>query len=525
MRGPMINRRTLLTMSGAGLASRLPWQGYTQTPSPQATPVFTQNPFSLGVASGDPLPDGVVIWTKLAPDPLVIDGSGGMPAQVVPVRWEIAEDDQFHKIVQTGASQAVPEFGHALHVDVEGLAPAREYFYRFKVGTDVSPVGRTKTAPAPGAPVSSLAFATTSCQHFPSGYFNAHRHLVDEDIELVLQLGDYIYESAGNVIPLPGREHIPPYEPLTLPDFRLRYSQYKTDVNLQAAHAAFPWVVAFDDHEVDNNWAGAVDGATDERGTGFYERRVAALQAYYEFLPLRRSSLPQGPNLHLYRRLTYGDLIEFNMFDTRQYRDDQVGNGGVKPPSPEQADQQRTILGTDQEQWLYDGLTHSRALWNVLAQQVFFAQRDFLAGPDQEFSMDAWDGYLASRDHVLDFVAEHKIANPVVLSGDVHKNYANNLLSDFNDPDSSIVGTEFVGTSMTSFGDGSDMPDVGPTQLSENPHIKFINDQRGYLRCHVTRDTFQADYRVVPYVTRPDAPISTRASFVTEQGHPGVEDA
>jgi len=487
-------------------------------------PTFSDYPFSLGVASGDPLPDGFVLWTRLAPEPLAEDGGGGMPEQSVPVRWEVAADENFGWIVRQGTARARPELAHSVHVEVEGLEPAREYFYRFKAGSEISPVGRTKTAPAPGAAVAQMRFAFASCQMYEHGYYTAYGHMSEEDLDLVVHLGDYIYEygineyvaSGGNV-----RRHEGP-KIFTLPQYRNRYALYRSASNLRAAHAAFPWVVTWDDHEVENNYADAIPGG-DRSVEEFLRRRTAAYQAYYEHMPLRRSSVPQGPDMLLRRRITYGNLAEFNVLDTRQYRNDQAAGGGVDPPNPEQRDPSRTITGEAQERWLLEGLSRSRSRWNVLAQQVFFAERDLRSGPGEAFIMDAWDGYLGSRNRILGFIAERRIANPIVITGDVHNNWAADLKSDFDDPDLPTVGTEFVGTSITSGGDGADTNPRAQGIIAENPHIKFFNGQRGYVRCTLSPQSFRADYRVLPFVSRRGAPIHTRASFVVEDGQPGAQ--
>lgn len=486
-----------------------------------AQPFFRGNPFSLGVASGDPLPDSLVIWTRLAPDPLAEDGSGGMPPQDFGVRYEVATDEGFRRIVRRGAVEATPELAHSVHAEIGGLQPGREYFYRFKAGPEVSPVGRTRTAPTPAASLNALAFAFVSCQNYPAGFYNAFANLAREDLDVVFHLGDYIYEGGfqGNL----GRGHAPAREISSLADHRVRYAQYKADPDLRAAHAAFPWVVTWDDHEVDNNYADEISqdfpGVSREE---FLQRRAIAYKAYYEHQPLGRQRLPQGPDLRLYRRFTFGDLAEFNVLDTRQYRDDQAGSGR-DVPKPEQRDPSRTITGDGQEQWLLEGLARSSATWNVLAQQVFFSQRDFELGPGEIYNYDAWDGYLGSRQRLISGITERNVRNPVVLTGDVHQNYAVDIKEDFDDPDSATVGSEFVGTSISTGGNGSDTTQGGQEQMEENPHIKFYNQQRGYVRCTLTPDQYRADYRVVPHVTEPGAPIYTRASFAVEAGNPGIQ--
>jgi alkaline phosphatase D len=341
----------------------------------------------------------------------------------------------------------------------------------------------------------------------------------------VLHLGDYIYEYGPNQYVAPGgnvRTHSGP-EIMTLADYRNRHAQYRSDADLRAAHEAFPWLVTWDDHEVENNYADEIP-ENDVDPAVFLERRAAAYQAYYEHMPLRRSSVPQGPDMQLYRRIAFGELVSFDVLDTRQYRDDQAAGDGNKPPNPEQADPSRTLTGAAQERWLFRGFSRTRAKWNVLAQQLFFAQRDTRQGATEGYSMDSWDGYLGSRGRVLSALQQYDVSNPIVISGDVHANWASDLLADFDDPNSAVVGSEFVGTSISSGGNGSDVNADTPTILAENPHIKFFNNLRGYVRCSVTRDEWRADYRVLPFVSRPGAAVSTRASFVVQDGSPGLQE-
>ena len=515
-----ISRRRFVGAGGAGAAALIMGAG-PFTAKALSAPRFDSYPFTLGVASGDPDPRGVVLWTRLAPKPLE---GGGMPAAAVPVRYEIAEDQRFRNVVATGEQAARPELAHTVHVEAAGLRPGREYFYRFKAGREISPVGRTKTAPPRSRALAELNFAFASCQQYEHGYYTAYRRMAEEELDVVFHLGDYIYEYGPNEYVAEGgnvRTHSGP-EIITLADYRNRHAQYRSDADLQAAHHAAPWVVTWDDHEVENNYADDIP-ENDVDPAVFLQRRAAAYQAYYEHMPLRRSSVPTGPDMRLYRRVDYGDLVSFNVLDTRQYRDDQAAGDGSKPPNPEQADPGRTLMGPAQERWLFNGLQRSRARWNVLAQQIFFAQQDRTKGDAETFSMDAWDGYLGARDRVQDAFQRFGVSNPVVLSGDVHANWANDLLADYADPDSRVLGTEFVGTSITSGGNGSDTRADTPTILGENPHIKFFNNLRGYVRCRVTPEEWRADYRVLPFVTSGGAAVSTRASFVVQDGRPGLE--
>ena len=523
-----IDRRTFVRLSGAGAAALIFGSGpFTEKAWAQTS--FPSYPFSLGVASGDPLPDGVVLWTRLAPDPLAEDGLGGMPQAVVPVRWEVATDQAFRRIVRQGTEDARPELAHTVHVEVAGLQPAREYFYWFRAGSEQSPVGRTKTVPAAGAAVSQMTFAFVSCQQYEHGYYTAYRRMAEvEKLDLVVHLGDYVYEYGPNRYVAPGgnvREHVGP-ETNDLPRYRRRHAQYKTDADLRAAHAAFPWVVTWDDHEVDNNYADdSPENRTGANATteSFLARRAAAYQAYYEHMPLRRTSVPAGPDMQLYRRVTYGNLAEFNVLDTRQFRSNQAAGDGRDVPNPTQQDPNRSITGAEQEAWLLNGLAASGVTWNVIAQQVFFAQRDFDTSGGELYAMDAWDGYLSSRNRIMNGVRGRGVRNPVVITGDVHNNWACDLKADFYDQGSATLGVEFVGTSVTSGGDGADTSLSQQEVVAENPHIKFFNGQRGYVRCRLTPQEWRADYRVLPYVKRRGALIYTRASFAVQAGRPGLQ--
>lgn len=473
-------------------------------------------PFRLGVASGDPTAGGVVLWTRLDGGALEAQGAHLDP---VAVRWELAADDAFRRVVRTGSTDARPELGHSIHVEVEGLDPGREYFYRFDVGGESSPVGRTKTAPASDTATGRFDFAFVSCQHYEHGYFTALRHLSDESLDAVVHLGDYIYEGARN--PRGIRHHEGP-EIMDLSDYRGRYTTYRSDVDLQAAHAAAPWLVTFDDHEVDNDWAGDVpeDGQSPE---AFLLRRAAAFQAFYEFMPLRRASMPAGPAMSIYRRVAFGDLVEMSLLDTRQYRSDQPCGRNVAPSCAEHVAPGRTLLGDRQKAWLFDGIERSEARWNVLAQQVLMARfRDVREGAET-WSMDKWDGYPLERAEVLNALGDSGVANPVVLTGDIHSSWVTRLLRDFEDERSEVVATELVCTSLTSGGDGQPMTSWGEAALRHNAHVDFYDSRRGYVHCSVSRAALEARYRIVPFVQRAGSPVETLATFVVENGRPGAE--
>jgi len=476
---------------------------------------FTSNPFAFGVASGDPAPDGLVLWSRLGREALT--GAGAL-AEQVPVGWELAEDEGFSRVVQSGSVLALPELGHSVHAEVDGLGAGRDYFYRWITSGEASPVGRTRTAPD-GSP-DQVRFAFASCQNYEHGYYTTLSHLAREDVDFIVHLGDYIYEKRF------GTEYVREHEMgevVTLDEYRGRYTTYRMDPALQAAHQAAPWIVTTDDHEVDNNYAGVIpeDDQTPEQ---LMLRRAAGYQTFYEFMPLRRSSMPTGPDMPLYRRLRFGSLMEMSVLDTRQYRSDQPCGDRTQPSCAEHISPDQSILGARQRDWLKEGLSGSSSQWNVLAQQVMVARlRGRNSDGDETWSMDKWDGYPAERQLLMDYLAEARPSNPVVLTGDIHSNWVADLKRDFDDMSSETVATELVGTSLTSGGDGQDVG--AESVLSNNPHIKFYNGQRGYVVSTVTPERWTAEYKVVPFVSEPGAEITTRATFIVEAGRTGATAA
>lgn len=509
------NRRSFLLATGS-LAAAAIWSSRAMGVVKKQVK-FSDNPFTLGVASGDPAEDGFVIWTRLAPQPLI---GGGMPDEDVEVAWQVADDEQMTHVVAKGTTAAVADWAHSVHVEVEGLKPDRWYFYRFQASGEVSPVGRARTMPPADSIPPSLRFGVASCQHFEAGLFTAYRHMAEENLDLVAHLGDYLYEYAGKEKLT--RKHVGS-EITSLVDYRNRHAQYKTDSDLQAAHRACPWIVTWDDHEFDNNCAGEVSEEQGVPANQFLERRANAYRAYYEHMPLRRANLPSGPDMKIYRRLPFGRLAEFHVLDTRQYRSDQPCGDGNKPQCEGALSEKQTLLGDEQESWLKEGLTKSPATWNVLAQQVMMARVDRIPGETVAFSMDQWPGYEMNRRRLLRHFADQKISNPVVLGGDIHSHWANDLIADFDDYNSAVVGSEFVCTSISSGGDGKAVLPTTEGVLRENPFVKLYNSQRGYLRCEVTPKLWTTDYRVVEVVTKPDAPRVDLATFVVEAGEAGVK--
>lgn len=495
-------------LKGALVLAALPVAGFTS----ERRLIPEADPFTLGVASGDPTGDGVVIWTRLAPKPLADDGLGGMPARAVDVEWEVAGDERFARIEQRGVTVAAPEAAHSVHVELSGLRPGRDYFYRFRTAGYVSPAGRTRTAPEAGS-LAAMTMCVASCSNYEQGWFTAYRRLAEEHPDLVVHLGDYQYEYGARTGGV--RQHIGP-ETVTLANYRQRYAQYKTDPDLQAAHAAAPWLAVFDDHEVADNWA---DEVSAKPSRAFLDRRAAALQAYYENMPLRRTASPRGVDMQLYRRVQWGALATFHMLDTRQYRDDQPCGDEISSCAS-RGEPSRSLTGVTQERWLLNGFQQSRARWDVLGQQVFFSQVDLTPGPGRGFNPDAWDGYTANRDRIVRGLVDSPVRNALVLTGDVHSHWAAEVRERFDEPSSPVVATELVTTSISSGGDGSDSSRAAV--LGENPHLRYFSDRRGYVRARMTADELRADFREVPFVSRPGAPVQTGATFVVPDREPAL---
>lgn len=475
-------------------------------------PQLPPNLFSLGVASGDPRHDSVLLWTRLAPDPL---GGGGMPEVAVPVRYELAFDDAFAKVVRRGHAWAEPRWGHSVHASVNGLRPDAWYWYRFIVGEEVSPIGRARTAPAPGRG-DSLSFLFASCQNFRHGYYTAWEHAPAEETDLIVHLGDYIYEggmASGGV-----RQHNSP-EVHTLDGYRNRYALYKQDPALQAAHAACPWVVTWDDHEVENNHAGLVPQEVEEQPE-FAARRAAAYQAWWEHQPVRMPP-PTDEHLRIYRNLDWGRLGRFHVLDTRQYRDNQpCGTNDWGTVCPERDDPARTFLGARQEAWLGRSLKRSRAVWDILANQVIMTALP-VAGALHNF--DQWDGYTAARSRLFDELRDGRVENPLVLSGDAHAGAVGEVVGQTDEGFTEPVATEFLGNSITS-NFGEELWEAAEQLVVDLDHVRWINvRQRGYVRCDATRDAFTAQYRLVDTVLEPSSPISTASAWRVEPGHIGAQ--
>ncbi|MFI5734951.1 alkaline phosphatase D family protein [Kribbella sp. NPDC051587] len=476
-------------------------------------------PFQVGIASGDPDSSSVVLWTRLAPTPLNDDGHGGMANADVAVEWQVSLTDTFATLAASGTVTATSANAHSVHAVAGGLLADRDYFYRFRAQGHLSDVGRTRTAPASGSNGRTLEMLFTSCAHYEEGYFTVYRRMAEDNPGLIVHLGDYFYEAgaaSGGV-----RLHAGATELVSLADYRRRYAQYKTDPDLQAAHAAAPWLVVFDDHEVENNWAGMVRANNSPPLTTaeWIARRTAAFQAYYENMPLRPAQANNGNSIPLYRRVRWGSLATFHMLDTRQYRDDQACGDGWQVCSDADL-ASRSLPGNTQETWLLNGLDQHYGRWDILAQQVFFARRYDSTGAA---NMDTWDGYRTSRARMQQGWVDRGTRNPVVLTGDVHRAWACDLKANYDNPSSATIGSELITSSVTASGDGSastTIPDV-----AANPWLKFYSARRGYVRTTITPSQMRADFRSVDQVTVADRPAVTTKSFVIEDGQPGVQPA
>ncbi|MFZ2737948.1 MAG: alkaline phosphatase D family protein [Burkholderiaceae bacterium] len=492
---------------------------------------WSSNPFALGVASGSPTHDSVVLWSRL-----LLPMQDRLSHSALTVHWELAHDEGFKSIVQRGQTSALPELAHSVHVELHALAPDRWYFYRFRAGEAFSAVGRTRTLAAPGARVASLRLAYASCQRWEHGYYSAYRHMRSENLDAVLFLGDYIYESPGTARPV--RQAAGNWA-LSLDDYRDRYALYKSDPDLQAMHAHCPWLLTWDDHEVQNDYAGWQAGNTGPGVVSFAQRRASAYQAFYEHMPIRSSSLTRslagltsGAELRLYSRVRHGQLASLYLLDSRQYRDPQVctrdGALGASLVKPEQCplwhDPSRSLLGAQQEQWLEAEMGQAAAeqgVWNVLGQQTIFGKRDNLSGPGQIHWNDGWDGYSSARRRLTDAMQKQLLPNPVLLGGDIHENWVGHVKADYEQESSANLGVEFCGTSISSrASSGKKLPQ----RLAENRHFVYAQAQsRGYGVVEFTPMQLTTRLRVVDDVTKRDGAISTLAQFTVQAGRPQLE--
>lgn len=483
---------------------------------------YASNPFTMGVASGDPDESSVVLWTRLSPDPMAPDF--GMPPHPVFVRWEVAEDDRFNRIVRTGEEEAHAGAAFSVHAEVGGLKPGRTYWYRFTSGDATSPVGRTRTTPDRNADVQNLRYVFSACQQYNLGYYGAWRHAVAENPDFVVFLGDYIYERA----PRADRDNVRltlNEDALDLASYRRRYATYKMDADLKAAHAAAPWLVIWDDHEVANNY-GADLNQQGLSTADFLLRRAAGYQAWYEHMPVRKSSAPVGLETRIYRSLQWGKLGAVQLVDGRQYRTvtDWPEFGSDRNNIPDSAlrrDPKRTMLGFEQEAWLFDKLKHSNARWNILAQQYAIVERHV---PDKKtgkyvYGNDGWDAYPASRERVLQALSG--VSNPSVIGGDSHIFMAADLRIKRNE--GQVIAPAFVGGSISSTAQDIDAIKI---TMRENPDMHFAENRvRGYTLVEAGQKEMMFTMRSMANALDPHTEANTLARFVMENGKPGAQKA
>ena len=519
-----MHRRAILklaTASAVGLVG-LPRTGW-------ARQSWLTDPFSLGVASGSPTSRSLVLWTRLDVEALE---SSGLSTKSVNVTWQLAHDEQFSHLVTSGVVQATPALAHSVHAEVSGLEADRHYFYRFIVGAAISSTGRTRTFPLPGADVKRLRLAYASCQQWGNGYYSAYRHMLAENVDFVLFLGDYIYEYPASR-PVEVRPTLGGWI-TTLEGYRSRYALHRSDPDLQAAHAAYPWLLTWDDHEVQNDYAGIHEGNAGAPVANFMARRRAAYQAFYEHMPVTRASFEQllsgnSEQARVYNSVPFGRLATLYTLDDRQYRDLQACTPKQRPGSarinPAQCalwdEPQRTLLGATQERWLAQQFATADTQWNLLGQQTLFGKRNFGTNEEQSLRNDGWDGYPAARKRLTDAMVQTRLKNPVILGGDIHENWVGHVLTDYNNPGSQAVGVEFCGTSITSL--SSTTPARLAQQLKNNPHFVFANAaSRGYGVVEVTPKQITTTLTAVTDARDPLSTAFTLAQFAVEAGRPVI---
>ena len=489
------------------------------------TPRLGSDPFALGVASGQPRPTSVVLWTRLMADPLQADGR--LPQALLPLTWQVAEDERFARIVRSGTVLADPAQAHSVRVRVEGLASARPFWYRFLVGGTVSPVGRTRTAPAAHAQVNRLRLALASCQHYEQGWFTVHREIAATELDAVVFVGDYLYESSKRRFRLRSHEA---EEPVTLDQFRARHATYRRDPDLQACHAAHPWILAWDDHEVRNDYAGTLGGSANEALSPqeFLQLRTAAYQAYFEHQPLDLSQQPGPDGLRMHDRFRWGRLADLWMLDGRQYRSPQVCNddatagGHVRWRCHALAEDTGTMLGAAQEHWLHTGLRDASGRWKLVGQATQISPWGVPTPDGQRLVYsDGWDGYPAARARLLQHIATHQLDNVVFLGGDVHRHVAAQVRAQPDRPESPVIASEFVTSSVTTAG----LPDPVMSWIRRsNPDILHArSDERGYMLLDVTDRSLHCVARATGFPVLAHSALHTQARFRVDAGRAGPQ--
>lgn len=472
--------------------------------------------FALGVASGDPLADRVMLWTRLASDPLAADG--GAPAGEVEVGWDVARDDAFADLVASGVAVAQPALGHSLHVDVAGLEPDTWYHYRFRAGDQVSPVGRTRTFPSAGAAADRFRFVFASCQDYQWGRYGAWRRAAEQpDVDAVVFLGDYVYElNLGDLSPDRSGERVwAGPEPFTVAEYRRRYAETKADPHLAAAHAMAPWLITFDDHEVSNNYAGDV-AQEDIDQPNSRDRRLAGYQAWWEHTPIRITPSPTDfDELEVHRGFRFGDLAAMFVIETRQHADPPPcrTDGGLfsddGPLCDEAFDEERTILGAEQEAWLLDGLAGSDASWNIIANPVMLATLDTGTPEEPSTTRDMWDGYPAARSRLVDHIVDSGVSNPVVVTGDWHASF---VLEVEASPGEGVVLPEFLVSAISSIVFGTDY-------TAGNPHVRYFRPDNGFAVVTITTDRLECEFHHIDDVWSEDPEVVVD-TWAVESGDP-----
>ncbi len=523
-----MKRRELIALLAASTQSVLPrWA--------VANVKLSDTPFTLGIASGSPRHDSVVLWTRLHLSDFL--GRSKLPNAPIKVLWQVANDVGFSRIVQQGQAQALPELGHSVHVELQNLLADTWYYYRFIQGEHVSSIGRTRTFPAPDALTNKLRFAYASCQRYETGYFSAYAHMLRENLDAVIFLGDYIYEYNSRSKQV--ARHLPSFLPAyadTVDGYRMRYAAYKADPSLQAMHAACPWILTWDDHEVYNDYS-ANQG--EDLSPSFIQRKAAAYQAFYEHMPLRASSLIAGfdslktnGELRIYGAFNAGKLAQFYALDDRQYRDTQAcqksGRGGASVVRAEECselfDPKRTLLGEVQEKWFNDSLSKTHAQWNIIAQQTLIGQRNYSPSSNTGKALlhtDGWDGYPVARQRMLSSIQAHSPSNPVFVGGDIHQNWVGHVKSDYSKPNSKTIAAEFCGTSITSNGGVND--EKLKERLSNNPHFIFADaENRGYGVVELTKKTMTTTLRAIDDVRLESTAVRDLAVFTVHHGSPMI---
>ena len=485
------------------------------TTSPVPPTDLSGDPFTLGVASGDPTDQSVILWTRLAIDSL---NGGGMPAKDIEVLWEVSSTDAFDDIVSSGLVTAEERFGHAVHIDVPLSTGESIVFYRFRIGDYVSPIGKTRLS-SPSGSTTPIKVAAVSCQNYTDGFYNAYADLVEQSPDLVTFLGDYIYESGvGTLDATTVRLHNSD-EIKDLVAYRNRYALYRSDPLLQAAHAVCPWVITWDDHEVENNYANLTpqDSADAE---GHAARRAAAYQAWWEHMPVRLSP-PTDESLTIYRQFSWGDLLNLLVVDGRQYRDDQACGDAVlstQPACDEALDPARTMLGAEQEKWFSENINDTTKVWNVMANQTVMT--DIRLGA-AVLNYDQWDGYAPDRNRILSDIVDQGVENFVVLTGDIHLAGVGQLTTDSNP--TTAMGAEFVSTSISSSGNVS--TDTEGLLIALPNIIDAETSHRGYTLHTLTANDWTAEYRIVENNLVEDSSTSVWKTFKVMAGSPAITEA